>query len=139
MASKFLVPVGDIRPAEGDRPSASKIYRNAVAEKGFPELGAKTLYELFQNSVSKYSGEKCLGWRPVDKATGKASEYQWMTYGETNEKVQAIASGLAGLGLTAQNRVGVYGVNCPEWMIAMQVSICQWQKSIPCTKLKYVP
>lgn len=120
---QYLVPVGDIRPASGDVPSASKIYRNVVAEKEFPKIDASTLYELFQNSVSKYSGEKCLGWRPIDKATGKAGDYQWVTYSEVNEKVQAIASGLAGLGLTKDNRVGVYAVNCPEWMIAMQVGM----------------
>lgn len=93
-----------------------------VAKEGFPHpIEATTLYELFQNSVAKYGQENLLGWRPIDKATGKPGAYQWLTYDETNAKVQAIASGLAGLGLAANDRVGVYGVNCCEWMIAMQV------------------
>eukprot|EP00878_Enallax_costatus_P003626 GHUV01003840.1.p1 GENE.GHUV01003840.1~~GHUV01003840.1.p1 ORF type:complete len:345 (+),score=105.28 GHUV01003840.1:110-1144(+) len=117
---QYLVSVGDVRPAAGDTPSASRIYRNAVAEKDFPTIDASTLYELFQNSVRKFGGEKCLGWRPINKETGKAGAYEWMTFDEANEKIQAIASGLSSLGLTKDNRVGVYGVNCPEWMIAMQ-------------------
>lgn len=125
-----MVTVGEVRPAAGDTPSASKIYRNAVAEKEFPTIDASTLYELFQNSVRKFGGEKCLGWRPIDSETGKAGDYKWMTYAETNEKVQAIASGLSRLGITKDNRVGVYGVNCPEWMIAMQVGTLRLQPGV---------
>lgn len=33
----------------------------------------------------------------------------------------AIASALAHVGLKAHSRVGVYGMNAPEWMVAMQV------------------
>jgi long-subunit acyl-CoA synthetase (AMP-forming) len=94
-----------------------------VAKDGFPSIEATTLFELFQNSVAKYSGEKLLGWRPIDAATGKAGPYEWLTYGEVNKKVEAIASGLAGLGVKAGDRVGVYGVNCCEWMMAMQVGV----------------
>jgi long-subunit acyl-CoA synthetase (AMP-forming) len=36
-------------------------------------------------------------------------------------KVDAIASAIEGLGLGKQSAVGVYGINCPEWMITMQV------------------
>lgn len=121
MVTSWLVPTGETRAASGDTPSASRIYRNVVAKDGFPTIEATTLHELFQNSVAKYSGEKLLGWRPIDAATGKAGPYEWLTYGEVNEKVQAIASGLAGLGVKAGDRVGVYGVNCCEWMMTMQV------------------
>jgi hypothetical protein len=123
MVTSWLVPSGETRAASGDTPSASRIYRNVVAKDGFPSIEATTLFELFQNSVAKYSGEKLLGWRPIDAATGKAGPYEWLTYGEVNEKVQAIASGLAGLGVKAGDRVGVYGVNCCEWMMAMQVGV----------------
>eukprot|EP00775_Hariotina_reticulata_P012350 gene12350-12484_t len=96
-------------------------YRNIVAKDGFPAvIKATTLHELFQDSVKQFGNEKLLGWRPIDKETGKAGPYQWLTYSETNEKVSDIASGLAGLGLAAGDRVGVYGMNCCEWMIAMQ-------------------
>jgi non-ribosomal peptide synthetase component F len=57
-------------------------------------------------------------WTPQD---GSVGDFQWLTYSETAERVARIASALAGLGLIAKDRVGVYGANCPEWMIAMQV------------------
>eukprot|EP00879_Flechtneria_rotunda_P015727 GHRR01016449.1.p1 GENE.GHRR01016449.1~~GHRR01016449.1.p1 ORF type:complete len:141 (+),score=14.04 GHRR01016449.1:67-489(+) len=118
----YLVATGEVRPADGDTPSASKIYRNVIAKDGFPSpVSATTLYELFHNSVSKYGQERLLGWRPINKETGKAQDYVWLTYSEVNERVSAIASGLLGLGISAGQRVGVYGVNCCEWMIAMQV------------------
>ena len=40
---------------------------------------------------------------------------------QTAEKVAKIASGLKAVGLSAKGRVGVFGANCPEWMITMQV------------------
>lgn len=44
-----------------------------------------------------------------------------MTYGEAGAAVAQIAAALSGLGLARQERVGVYGANSQEWMIAMQV------------------
>ncbi len=35
----------------------------------------------------------------------------------------AVASALRALGVQPQQRVGVFGANCPEWMIAMQVGL----------------
>ncbi|KAF8060497.1 LACS4 [Scenedesmus sp. PABB004] len=119
--ASYLVPTGEVRPASGDTPSASRVYRNVVAKDGFPEApgGVKTLYELFQTSVGKFGAEKLLGWRPVG-ADGKPGPYEWLSYAQTAARVEAVASGLAGLGVQPGQRVGVYGVNCPEWMIAMQ-------------------
>jgi len=95
---------------------------------GFPDLsasgGATTLYELFQNSAKKFATEKCLGYRPI--VDGVAGDYKWFTYAEVAKKVDDIASGVSALGLKKNDRVGVYGPNCVEWMIAMQVraTIC---------------
>jgi long-chain acyl-CoA synthetase len=122
---QYLVEAGPSRPAKGNVPSASKVFRNSVAADGFPTSDHTTLHELFSSSVAKFAAEPLLGWRPIDEATGKAAgEFEWMTYEQTAAAVGEVASGLAGLGLAAGNRVGVYGVNCPEWMIAMQV--CGW-------------
>jgi len=89
---------------------------------GFPDLsasgGATTLYELFQNSAKKFATEKCLGYRPI--VDGVAGDYKWFTYAEVAKKVDDIASGVSALGLKKNDRVGVYGPNCVEWMIAMQ-------------------
>lgn len=55
------------------------------------------------------------------QADGTAGDFEWLTYGETAALVAQVASALAKQGLGRQDRVGVYGVNCAEWMIAMQV------------------
>eukprot|EP00878_Enallax_costatus_P020601 GHUV01021783.1.p1 GENE.GHUV01021783.1~~GHUV01021783.1.p1 ORF type:complete len:600 (+),score=177.59 GHUV01021783.1:394-2193(+) len=118
---KYLVATGDVRPAEGDRPSASKIYRNKVTIEGDQKpFKGTTLHETWQDSVRTYSSQPCFGHRPIDTATSKAGDYQWITYAEANEKVTAVASGLAGLGVSAGQKVGVYGANCLEWQLAMQ-------------------
>lgn len=44
-----------------------------------------------------------------------------MTYAETGAKVDAIAGAFARVGLQPKGRVGIFGANSPEWMIAMQV------------------
>lgn len=52
---------------------------------------------------------------------GKAGDYVFKTYAEVQKDVIQIASALRGLGIEPGQRVGVFGANCPEWMIAMQV------------------
>jgi hypothetical protein len=52
---------------------------------------------------------------------GNAGDYVWTTYAEAGAAVSQIASALSSLGLAKADRVGVYGANCCEWMIAMQV------------------
>ena len=74
-----------------------------------------SLYDMFQQSVSKYPNNKCLGAR-----TGKDGAYEWMTYKDVDVKVADIASGMAKVGLKPHGRVGVYGANSPEWMMTMQ-------------------
>ena len=41
---------------------------------------------------------------------------------QVGAKVADFASGLKAVGLQTKGRVGVFGGNCPEWMIAMQAS-----------------
>lgn len=43
--------------------------------------GAKTLYEVFENSVKKHGDQNCLGWREI--TDGKPGPYKWWTYSET--------------------------------------------------------
>lgn len=69
---------------------------------------------MFAASVTKYPKNKCLGHRGPDGA------YVWLTYEEAAEHAAAIASAMTQVGVQAHGRAGVYGANCPEWMIAMQ-------------------
>ena len=94
------------------------ISRAAIAKDGPPSSlpgDPTSLYDMFQKSVAKFGDNNCLGAR-----TGKGGEYEWMTYKEVDEKVTRIGSAMAAVGLNAHDRVGVYGPNSPEWMMAMQ-------------------
>ena len=70
-------------------------------------------------SVQSYPDNPCLGHRPI--TYGEPGMYKWQTYREVGETVDAIAGGIMQLGHKAHGRIGVYGINSPEWMIAMQV------------------
>jgi long-chain acyl-CoA synthetase len=90
--------------------------RAEIAKDGPPKLdNCESLYEMFQQSVEKFADKKCLGAR-----TGANGEYEWITYKEAGEKIAAIGSAMAHVGLDAHGRVGVYGANSPEWMLTMQ-------------------
>jgi long-chain acyl-CoA synthetase len=120
-AARFTVAVGDPRPAAGSRPSQSSVYRSYVAKDGFPTIDVTTLYDSFRLAAERYSAQPCLGHRPIDTETGKPGPFVFQTYGEVAAKVGALASGLAAQGLKKGARVGVYGPNCVEWMLALQV------------------
>ena len=47
--------------------------------------------------------------------------HHWPPLPQTAERTAAIGSALTHVGVVPHGRVGVYGANAPEWMIAMQV------------------
>ena len=92
------------------------IRRAASAKDGPPMMeNCSSLYDMFQQSVAKYPNNNCLGDR-----TGKDGAYEWMTYQQVSDMVSHIGSAMAHVGLKAHGRVGVYGPNSKEWMMAMQ-------------------
>lgn len=92
------------------------VCRAVIAKDGPPMMeNCSSLYEMFQQSVAKFPNKNCLGAR-----TGKDGAYEWMTYKEVNDVVSHIGSAMASVGLKPHGRVGVYGPNCKEWMMAMQ-------------------
>ncbi len=121
----WLVQIGEPTPASEGTVSSSAIYRHVAAKAGFPSLPVTTVYELFKKSVEKYPNNKCLGHRPK-LADGSAGPFEWATYSETAQKVEQLASGMKVLGAMPKSKIGVLGINCPDWMIAMQV--CQTLK-----------
>jgi long-chain acyl-CoA synthetase len=98
------------------------LIRSTLSPDGFPDAeyeGCKTLPEIFERSAAKYADKPCLGHR-VTAGDGSVSGYKWMSYREVMEKVKALASGLLDSGTVAQDSIGVFGANSPQWMIAMQ-------------------
>jgi long-chain acyl-CoA synthetase len=66
---------------------------------------------------AKISNDKpFLGRRVV--VNGEAGPYIWETYGQVLKRVEAIGSSMVKLGIQERESVGLYSINCPEWVIA---------------------
>lgn len=96
-------------------------YRALYVKDGPPTIeGVDTLYGLFKTSAKKFSTFPCLGSRPM--LGGKAQPYQFLTYNEVAKQVASIAAAYRNVGLQPLDRVGLFGANCPEWMMAFQAA-----------------
>ncbi len=71
-------------------------------------LRNETIYEAFAWSARRFPERLALVSRP--------DGVRW-TYRELQEKVEQTARGLAGLGLGAGDRVGIWAASCPEWIL----------------------
>lgn len=93
-----------------------------------PESGAKTLIEIFKNSVQSFPGSNCVGWREFVKLhtieEGGAqrekleykNEYKWLTYAEYGKRVENLAKGFKTLGLPPREKVVIYAETQRDWM-----------------------
>ncbi|WOL20681.1 long chain acyl-CoA synthetase 2 [Canna indica] len=116
----YTVKVEEGKLAEGNRPSFGPVYRNIYAKDGLLEspAGIESPWELFSGSAKRYPQNQMLGRREV--IDGKAGGYVWQTYEEVYEMALKIGSGLRECGVNLGDRCGIYGSNCPEWVIAME-------------------
>lgn len=69
------------------------------------------LVDLFEESVLRYNGN------PIFGTKGPDGEYLWSTYGEVAKRVDALRGGLASLGVTKGDAVGVIANNREEWAV----------------------
>ncbi|CAH1447542.1 unnamed protein product [Lactuca virosa] len=131
MDKQFAVKVEDGRKGVDGEPSVGPIYRNLLAKDGFPPLDAdlKTTWDVFRNSVEKYPNNKMLGWREL--VDGSWGPYIWKTYKTVYEEVLHAASAIRASGIGAGCKVGIYGSNCPQWIVAMEACNAQSYISVP--------
>nr|XP_010921403.1 long chain acyl-CoA synthetase 1 isoform X1 [Elaeis guineensis] len=120
MAKNYTVQMESGRAGKDGIPSVGPVYRNKLAQDGFPPLhpDMTTSWDVFRVAVEKYAGNKMLGWREF--TNGKAGRYLWKTYKEVYEEVLQVGSALRQLGVEPGSRVGIYGANCPQWMVVME-------------------
>ena len=83
---------------------------------------AAWLHTHMPHPQAAWPARPCLGFRKVKE--GHAGPFEWMSYSEVSQAAASISSAFAQLGLQSKDALGIIGVNCPEWMIAMQVG---WQ------------
>lgn len=116
----FSVKVEDGREGRDGKPSVGPVYRNLLAKQGYPppDPEMSTTWTLFSASVEKYPGNRMLGWRKF--VDGKVGPYIWKTYKEVYDEVLHVGSALRASGVEPGCRVGIYGANCPQWIMAME-------------------
>ena len=84
-----------------------------------PLAEVTTLYDSFLRSSKLYADRPALGFRST--TNGTASAYQWLSYAQTAQQAADLGASLMSAGLKPKGRCGIYGVNSPQWMLAMQV------------------
>ncbi|KMT10007.1 hypothetical protein BVRB_5g122220 [Beta vulgaris subsp. vulgaris] len=116
----FSVQVSSGREGQDGRPAVGPIYRNILSKDEFPppHPEVSTTWDSFRLSVEKYPGNKMLGWREM--VDGKWGPYVWKTYRNVYEEVLKIGSALRACGAQPGARIGIYGANCPQWIVAME-------------------
>ncbi|KAL3648132.1 Long-chain-fatty-acid--CoA ligase 2 (Long-chain acyl-CoA synthetase 2) (Fatty acid activator 2) [Castilleja foliolosa] len=117
---KFAVKVEDGKKGRDGQPSVGPVYRNLLAEHDYPPVDPKmaTAWDIFRESVEKYSENRMLGWREL--VNGKWGPYIWKTYKQVYEETLHAGSALRKHGFAPGARVGIYGSNCPQWIVAME-------------------
>jgi len=71
----------------------------------------ETLVELLEQSLNKYESNQMFG----EKRDG---EYEWMTYGEFGDRVDAFRGALAEMGVESGDTVAMIVDNCIQWAAA---------------------
>ena len=113
---KYLLEKEPARQATESQPSASPVYIVRWAPNGI-ELapGVESCWDIFHQSATRAPDAPCLAWRPAAGAP-----YRHFTYGEALALATDMSAAYASLGVAPRDRVGIFGANTPEWMLAMQ-------------------
>ncbi|KAF3436566.1 hypothetical protein FNV43_RR23658 [Rhamnella rubrinervis] len=116
----FSAQVEEGKEGKDGKPSVGPVYRNLLSEHDFPPFDPElsTSWDIFSLAVQKYPGNHMLGWRKF--VDGKPGPYLWKTYKEVYEEVVHFGSALRASGAEPGSRIGIYGSNCPQWIVAME-------------------
>ncbi|CAI9772654.1 unnamed protein product [Fraxinus pennsylvanica] len=116
----FIVEVEPSEEARDGKPSMGPVYRSVFAKDGFPEPvpGLDSCWDIFCLSVEKYPNNRMLGRREI--VNGKPGKYVWMTYKEVYDLVVKVGNSIRCCGIEEGDRCGIYGANCPEWIMSME-------------------
>ncbi|KAK4491378.1 hypothetical protein RD792_002119 [Penstemon davidsonii] len=116
----YLVKVEEARPEANGKASAGPVYRCIYAKDGLMEIpqGMESPWDFFSESVKKNPNNQMLGRRQA--IDGKASGYSWLTYQQAYDTTLRIGSAIRRRGVNPGDKCGIYGVNCPEWIMAME-------------------
>ncbi|KAI3774760.1 hypothetical protein L1987_49322 [Smallanthus sonchifolius] len=118
--SVYTVKVEDSREAAGEMPSAGPVYRSIYAKDALMELplGYDSPWDFFSESVKRNPKNPALSRRQV--IDGKAGGYSWISYQDAYNSAIKVASAIRSRSVNPGDRCGIYGPNCPEWIISME-------------------
>ncbi|XP_078169338.1 long chain acyl-CoA synthetase 4-like [Carex rostrata] len=117
---KYLVEAKEGSEGLNGPPSVGPAYRSVFAKDGYSSLipDLDSCWDAFRHAVEKYPNNRMLGLREV--VDGKPGEYIWQTYKEVYEIVIKVGSAIRSLGIEKGIRCGIYGANCPEWIMSLE-------------------
>ncbi|KAG5041530.1 hypothetical protein JHK85_014006 [Glycine max] len=121
MAEKrFIVEVEKATEGGEGRPSMGPVYRSIFADDLLPPPieGLNTCWDIFRMSVEKYPARKMLGVREI--VNGNPGKYKWQTYKEVYDLVMNVGNSIRACGYGEGVKCGIYGANCPEWIVSME-------------------
>ncbi|GAB4853943.1 eukaryotic long-chain fatty acid CoA synthetase (LC-FACS) [Ancistrocladus abbreviatus] len=130
MSRVYTERVEGARPATEQKPSAGPVYRSIFAQTGLDFADSvHSPWQLFSASVKRNPSSPMLGYRQL--TNGKAGPYVWLTYKEVYDTAIQIGSAIRTRGVNPGDRCGIYGSNCPEWIIAMEACNSQAITYVP--------
>ncbi|XP_012836994.1 PREDICTED: long chain acyl-CoA synthetase 2 isoform X1 [Erythranthe guttata] len=131
MGGDYTVKVEEAREAGEGKPSAGPVFRSIFAKHGLMEIPPQmeSPWEFFSESVKKNPSNSLLGRRQIKD--GKAGGYSWLTYQEAYDAALRIGSAIRRRGVNPGDKCGIYGANCPEWIIAMEACNSQAITYVP--------
>ncbi|KGN61759.1 long chain acyl-CoA synthetase 2 [Cucumis sativus] len=132
MSTSYTVVVEADTPQSGGRPSAGPVYRSIYAKDGLLQLPdeLQSPWQFFSDSVKRNPGNPMLGRRQTN-GDSKAGSYVWLTYQEAYDAAIRMGSAIRKRGVNSGDRCGIYGSNCPEWIISMEACNSQAITYVP--------
>ncbi|KAJ1397932.1 AMP-dependent synthetase/ligase [Sesbania bispinosa] len=127
----FAAMVEEGKEGKNGMLSVGPVYRNLLSKNGFPPMDPdfSTAWDIFCVSVKNHPQNRMLGWRNV--VDGNIGPYVWKTYKEVYDEVLHVGSALRASGAEPGCRIGVYGSNCPQWIVAMEACCAQSFVCVP--------
>ncbi|XP_019420386.1 PREDICTED: long chain acyl-CoA synthetase 4-like [Lupinus angustifolius] len=117
---RLIVEIEKGKEASEGRPSMGPVYRSIFASDALPPPveGLDSCWDIFRIAVEKYPTNGMLGIR--ENVDGNPGKYKWQTYKEAYDLVLKLGTSIRSCGYGEGVKCGIYGANCPEWIISMQ-------------------
>ncbi|KIZ03320.1 hypothetical protein MNEG_4636 [Monoraphidium neglectum] len=128
----YAVPLPETLQPDG----SWDVYRSSLSPRKLlttfpePDEHVHTLYDNWETAVARFPHVAALGSRKRD-SKGELGPYTWLTYSQAGDIRTAIGSGLLHLGVSPKAMIGLYSVNCKEWVLLDAAAHAYSMTSVP--------